>query len=250
MMKEKNLFKTFSLLAIFSIAMGFMESAIVVYLRKIYYPHGFSFPLTPIDPNIGVTEIMREAATLIMLIAIGIAAGRTKLQRLAFFIFCFGTWDIFYYVFLKMLLNWPANIFDWDILFLIPVPWVGPVVAPCLLSMTMILFAVILTALERKVPQLKVKTSDWLMMSAGSIIIIFSFVLEYIRSAFSADHGSKNQYLLSSMNNYVPEHYNWWIFFTGEIILLVTLLWILKRNITLKNSVINNESAENATNFI
>ena len=250
MKKEINLIRIFSQLALFSVAMGFMESAIVVYLRKIYYPHGFSFPLSPIDPDIGVTEILREAATLIMLITIGIAAGRTKLQRFSFFIFCFGIWDIFYYVLLKMLLNWPDTIFDWDILFLIPVPWVGPVIAPCLLSMTMILFAIVLTTLEKKVPQLKVKTSDWLMMSAGSVIIIFSFVLEYIRIAFSEGYSVKNQYLLSSMNNYVPEHYNWWIFFLGEIILLVTLLWILKRNITLKNSLVNNESAENATNFI
>jgi hypothetical protein len=126
MSEEKKLFKTFLWLTLFSIAMGYMESAIVVYLRKIYYPDGFQFPLTPIEVHIRLTEILREAATLIMLITIGIVAGKTKLQRFSFFIFCFGIWDIFYYVFLKMLLGWPATIFDWDILFLIPVPWVGP----------------------------------------------------------------------------------------------------------------------------
>lgn len=30
---------------IFSIAMGFLEAAVVVYLRQLYYPVGFTFPL-------------------------------------------------------------------------------------------------------------------------------------------------------------------------------------------------------------
>jgi hypothetical protein len=227
MSKEKNLFKTFLLLTLFSIAMGYMESAIVVYLRKIYYPEGFRFPLTPIEISIGATEILREAATLIMLITIGIAAGKTKLQRFSFFIFCFGIWDIFYYVFLKMLLDWPAHLFDWDILFLIPVPWVGPVIAPCILSLTMIAFAIVFTSFER---YLKLKTSDWLMLSAGSLIIIFSFVYDYIRILISQPGPQNSPTLLSEMNNYIPENYHWWIFISGESILIITMLFIFKRN--------------------
>ena len=88
-------------LTLFSIAMGFMETAIVVYLRELYYPKGFQFPLTVIPSNIALVEFLREAATLIMLIGIGIVAGKNKPQRFAFFIYCFAIWDIFYYVFLK-----------------------------------------------------------------------------------------------------------------------------------------------------
>ncbi|HKR06697.1 MAG TPA: hypothetical protein VJY62_18830 [Bacteroidia bacterium] len=227
MTEEKKLFKTFLWLALFSIAMGYMESAIVVYLRKIYYPEGFRFPLTPIEVNIGVTEILREAATLIMLLTIGIVAGKTKLQRFSFFIFCFGIWDIFYYVFLKMLLDWPAHLFDWDILFLIPVPWVGPVIAPCILSLTMIAFAITFTSFEQK---LKLKTSDWLMLSAGSLVIIFSFIYDYIRILLSQTYPENSKALLSEMNNYIPENYHWWIFIAGESILIITMLFILRRS--------------------
>jgi hypothetical protein len=237
MTEEKKLFKTFLWLTLFSIAMGYMESAIVVYLRKIYYPDGFNFPLTPIESNIGLTEILREAATLIMLITFGIVAGKTKLQRFSFFIFCFGIWDIFYYVFLKILLDWPRNIFDWDILFLIPVPWVGPVIAPCILSLTMIAVAILFTSYER---YLKVKTSDWLMLSTGSLVIIFSFIYDYIRIVFASTNFENNKMLLSEMNNYIPENYHWWIFAGGESILIITLIFVLKRRI--KNRISEFES--------
>lgn len=227
MVQEKKLFKTFLWLTAFSIAMGFMESAIVVYLRKIYYPDGFHFPLAPIELNIGAVEILREAATLIMLLTIGVVAGKTKLQRFSFFIFCFGIWDIFYYVFLKALLGWPQNIFDWDILFLIPVPWTGPVIAPCILSLTMIVFAMVFTNFEH---QLKLKISDWIMLSAGCLIIIFSFIYDYIRIVFSQTNSENNKALLSEMKNYIPGNYHWSIFLFGESLLIITILFIFRRS--------------------
>ena len=227
MNKDNKLLKTFLYLTLFSIAMGYMESAIVVYLRKIYYPDGFQFPLSPIESHIGITEILREAATLIMLITIGIVAGKTKLQRFSFFIFCFGIWDIFYYVFLKALLDWPSGIFEWDILFLIPVPWVGPVIAPCILSLTMIVFAIVITNQEHRIA---FKLTDWLLFSAGSIIVIFSFIYDYIHIIMSQTNPGSNAELLAEMNNYVPETYHWWVFITGEIILVASLINILLRN--------------------
>ena len=97
----KSSFRILWIVLLFSIAMGFLESAVVIYLRKIYYPNGFSLPLVAIDKDILLTELLREAATIIMLLTVGIIAGKTKVSRFAYFIFCFGVWDIFYYVFLK-----------------------------------------------------------------------------------------------------------------------------------------------------
>ena len=102
---------------LFSIAMAYLESAVVVYLREIYYPEGFIFPLTPIDSTIAITEFWREVATLVMLLGIGILTGKSAPQRLAFFLLSFAIWDIFYYVFLYVLLGWPASLMTWDILF-------------------------------------------------------------------------------------------------------------------------------------
>ncbi len=56
------------LLAVFALAMGYMEAAIVVYLRQLYYPQGFSFPLanTMLEP-VFVIELGRELATIVIL---------------------------------------------------------------------------------------------------------------------------------------------------------------------------------------
>ena len=90
----------------FSIAMGFLEAAVVIYLRLLYYPSGFQFPLVPLDERASVVEVLREAATVVMLVGFGAMAGKNFQQRLAFFLLAFAIWDLFYYVFLKAVLNW------------------------------------------------------------------------------------------------------------------------------------------------
>ena len=90
-------------ITLFGIAMGLLEGAVVVYLRELYYPEGFGFPLKLMSNQVALTELFREAATLIMLMSIGALAGRTRIERFAFFIYSFAVWDIFYYVFLKLL---------------------------------------------------------------------------------------------------------------------------------------------------
>ena len=79
---------------LFSIAMGYLESAVVVYLREIYYPEGFAFPLKVMDGGILITEIGRELATLVMLAGIGFIAGRSGLEKFGMFILAFGIWDM------------------------------------------------------------------------------------------------------------------------------------------------------------
>lgn len=209
-------------LTIFSIAMGFMETVIVVYLRKLYYPNGFDFPLVTMDLDILKAEFLREAATVIMLLGIGILTGKTAAQKFACFIFSFAIWDIFYYVFLKMLLDWPQSVFTWDILFLIPFPWVGPVLAPCIVSLTMIVLAMGIVYLEQKGYNMFIKTTDWLMFTAGSLIIIFSFMTDAFHY-LSAD--------LSKIENYVPVFYNWLLFWLGEGIIILGMFIYFKRTI-------------------
>jgi len=126
------------LVGVFAMAFAFVESSVVVYLRQISYPEGFAFPLKPgITSQIAV-EVSREFATIVMLIAIGMIAGTNRWQRFSYFLIGFGVWDIFYYVWLKLILDWPSSLLDWDILFLLPIPWIGPVIAPVLVSLVMI----------------------------------------------------------------------------------------------------------------
>src|SRR3954471_1701862 len=220
-----TLTKKITWLTLFSIAMGFMETVIVVYLRKLYYPNGFEFPLVAMDVDILKAEFLREAATVIMLLAIGILTGKTTAQKFAYFIFCFAIWDIFYYAFLKIVLGWPESLFTWDILFLIPVPWVGPVLAPCIVSLTMIVLALGIVYLQEKGNSVSIQTVDWLLFVLGSLVIIFSFMVNPLNSIV---HPS-----LVLSTTAVPILYNWWLFWIGEGVIVISIVRFFKRN---KNS--------------
>ncbi|MEJ2055753.1 MAG: hypothetical protein P8X42_17700, partial [Calditrichaceae bacterium] len=137
----KPLSKILSVNLIFFIAMAYIESAIVVYLREIYYPHGFNFPIKLIQNHIAFIEIGREVSTIVILwFSTMLVYGKFK-ERFALFLFNFGVWDIFYYVWLRIFLDWPSGWFEWDILFLIPLPWTSPWPAPVLVSIGFIITA-------------------------------------------------------------------------------------------------------------
>ena len=145
---------------VFAVSFGFVEAAVVVYLRHLLGV-GFTPPqierseilfLTPgiafLEPQTAVKiitntsilniERLREAATLTMLAAVAVLAARNLREKIAFFLLVFGIWDIFYYIFLKLVIGWPKSLFDLDIFFLLPTPWVGPVLVPILLSFILI----------------------------------------------------------------------------------------------------------------
>src|SRR5687767_1883921 len=123
----------------FAIAMAWVESASVFYIRTLVdriEPYQAN-PL-PIDGALGWIELWREAATLVMLATLGMLAGRTWRGRAGYAAIAFGAWDIFYYVFLRLMTGWPNTLLDWDILFLLPLPWWGPVLAPVSTALVMI----------------------------------------------------------------------------------------------------------------
>ena len=134
----------------FALAIAFVEAAVVVYLRKLYYPGGFGFPLKMIPQSILWIELGRELATIIMLMVVVGLIGHHFRQKLAYFAFLFGMWDIFYYVWLKIYLNWPSFLLEWNVLFLIPLPWVGPVLAPILVSLGLIFSAIVILLFYQK----------------------------------------------------------------------------------------------------
>ncbi len=203
-----------------------MESAVVVYLRKIYYPNGFEFPLKSIDDSMLVVEFLREAATLIMLVSIGIIAGRTKTERFGFFIFCFAIWDIFYYIFLYLLLGWPESLLTWDILFLIPVTWVGPVLGPIINSISMILLALIISYFTSANMKTRINSLEWMLLILGSFIVIISYIEGYVSFMMeefpfiAIFNYSKNNQLMEHASLYIPESFSWWIFIVGELLIL------------------------------
>lgn len=153
--------------------MAYLEAAVVVYLRIIFYPEGFSFPLIP-GPKVTILiELGREAATIVMLAAIAILCGRSRIERFAYFIFSFGVWDIMYYVWLRVQIGWPPSLLTWDLLFLIPLPWVGPVLAPVLVSIALIWVALwIINREDRGATPTFPRWAWWAEIFAGLVIII------------------------------------------------------------------------------
>ena len=174
--------KRFCIIVSFSIAFGYFEAAVVVYLRTIFYPADFTFPLTnfgitPLWKQLLLTEVGREAATLVIIFTGAWLFGQNLRQRFAYFLTIFAVWDIFYYVWLKVLLNWPASIMDWDILFLIPTAWAGPVLAPVIISLTLLLFAVIILYRSSRARALKVTLMDWIAFSLAGLVVVISFCI-------------------------------------------------------------------------
>ena len=233
---KKSTIQTLIWLAVFAVAMGYMETAVVVYLREIFYPDGFAFPLQPITSNIAIIEIIREAATIIMLAGAGILSGRTLVEKFGNFAYSFAIWDIFYYVFLKLLLNWPESFLTWDLLFLIPVPWVGPIICPLINSLTLILLALVISWFTDKNATAKLNGKEWAMLFAGTIIVIISYTIDY--SAYVLQRFSLSE-LLDDLNReeiliiaaqYIPNNFDWWIFIVGEIFILSGILMFVIRN--------------------
>jgi hypothetical protein len=161
---------------ILGLAIGWFEASVVVYLRKLYYPDGFRFPVVLADLDIALVEIAREAASLVLLAAGARLAGAFFLERFAAFMILFGIWDIFYYVVLKLLLDWPDSLATWDVLFLIPVPWIGPVWAPVMVSIALVSIGTYLFHTAER-PR-RIRALDWLVEIGAGLVVILSFTVD------------------------------------------------------------------------
>ena len=224
-------------ITLFAISMGIFEGAVVVYLRELYYPAGFNFPLTPIDSHIAITELVREFASLIMLLSVGIIAGKNFSQRFAWFIYSFAVWDIIYYLFLWLILAWPESLLTWDILFLLPVTWTGPVIAPILLSMLMILLALIIYHFNLKNNfKVIILRKEWLILILGSFIVILSFIWDCCRFLFKnislseLQNKSFSDKLFDLSVKYIPVSFSWILFLFGFAIISFGIILIYNRN--------------------
>lgn len=235
---KNSLLKTSIVLSLFAIAMGLLEAAVVIYLRDILYPEGFAFPLNPVRPDLVWTEILREMATLVMLLSVGITAGRTLAERFAWFLYAFAVWDIFYYVFLSVLIGWPESLMTWDVLFLIPVTWTGPVLSPLIVSSTMIPFSMLILArsYSAEAGPVSISPLSWILLTGGSVILIAAFTWDY--SGFVLEKMSfrdiwtlPESQVHALVHQYIPRRFNWLLFGLGEVVILSGILfyWLRSR---------------------
>jgi len=195
---------------LFGIAMAYLETAVVVYLRRMYGITDFSLGGPTFDPFVGAIEVGREFATLIMLLTVGWAAGKSLQDRIGYSLMIFGVWDIFYYIWLWVLIRWPKSFLETDLLFLIPLPWWGPVIAPMLIALLMVIGGISAVLLENKGCRIQFSAVDWVAIVLGIIILLYSFMRDAIKT-LPAD--------AETLSKLRPSAFNWWIYIPGLVLL-------------------------------
>jgi hypothetical protein len=164
--------------------MAWVESAAVFYLRSLihriepYQPN----PL-PVAGGFGFAEAVRELATMVMLLTVGILAGRNWKSRLGYSAIAFGVWDILYYVFLKVMCGWPRSLLDWDVLFLLPLPWWGPVLAPVSIALLMIMWGTVVSSWQIERARDGWERKAWGLNIFGVVLALYVFMADSIRVA-------------------------------------------------------------------
>jgi len=172
-----------TIVMVFAIAMAWVEAASVFYVRtlvdRIEPYQANPLPLEPVIGALGPVELWREAATLVMIGALGLLAGRTWRRRAGYAALAFGAWDIFYYVFLHLISGWPRTLFDWDILFLLPLPWWGPVLAPVSIALVMMLWGTLATQMNDRASHAR---WPWALGSVGVAVALAVFMIDAWRA--------------------------------------------------------------------
>jgi len=197
--------KSLSLLFIVAVAMAYLEAAVVVHLRGLYYPDRplTIFPLRLLPEDALRVELARELATLIMILCVAWLAEKNFTHVFAAFLFIFGLWDIFYYAWLKLVLGWPVSWLEWDVLFLIPWPWLGPWIAPAAVALLFVAWSAwALTAGTR----VRVTPFSGTLFLAGAALVLATFLLPGFPLLAQGVEGFRD---------YRPGAFSWGVFILG-----------------------------------
>jgi uncharacterized protein (DUF1330 family) len=198
--RDRKYWSFVAALTTFAAAFGYVEGAVVVYIREISYPAGFGFPLIAPPLRVAATEWVREVATIVLLLGAAFASAHGGERRFAVFAFCFGVWDIVYYVALKAILDWPSHWLEWDVLFLIPAIWIGPVLAPVIVSIGLIGASLLTLSRPDRAPHL-LRARDWVVEIVAGLVIIASFLWNANLAAAGG----------------LPKAFPWWLFALGYL---------------------------------
>jgi hypothetical protein len=189
---------------LFAIAMAVVEAAVVTYLRTLvdrvdpYQPGPLAAPA-----RLMRIEVAREVATLVMLGASAWLAGREWRARLGYFLIVFGVWDISYYAFLAPMSGWPRSPLDWDVLFLIPLPWWGPVLAPMCVAALMALCGTLITQFGKGGEALWPGRVSWMLWLAGAASSLYVFMADALHAP---------EWTEETLAKVLPQTFNWPLF--------------------------------------
>jgi hypothetical protein len=195
----------------FAIGMAWVEAASVFYLRalvdRIQPYQADPLPQEAMNGVLGRVELWREGATLVMIATLGTLAGRTWRRRAGYAALAFGVWDIFYYVFLRLISGWPTTLLDWDLLFLLPLPWWGPVLAPVSIALVMILWGTLATQSGEGETEAR---WAWGLASVGIVLALGIFMID----SWRALPGGRDAVL-----RVLPTTFNWPLFWMAVLLM-------------------------------
>jgi hypothetical protein len=149
-----------------------------------------------------------------MLLTLGMVAGRTWRARWGYAAVAFGIWDILYYVFLRMMSGWPRSLLDWDVLFLLPLPWWGPVLAPVTIALLMIVWGTIASQSRERILPAAITSKVWCLSAIGIALALYIFMADSLRQLDQLKNG---------MAYVLPTTFNWPMF-CGALMLMATPL--------------------------
>ena len=200
-------------LGAYAAAMAWVEAAVVVYLRRLYYPDDqlTLFPMRIWRTSDLLVELAREAATIVMILAVALLAASGRTRRVAAFLYVFGVWDLCYYLWLKLVLGWPVSWADWDILFLIPWAWLAPWFTPAVAALLFALWGggVLAVAQETVVPRRAA-----LLAVAGLTLMLASFLEPALPLVGQSPEAAAN---------FVPSRFLWAVYLPGSALLAAGL---------------------------
>jgi hypothetical protein len=193
------------LVVLFACGMAWVEAASVYYLRLMVSrldPYQAN-PL-PMSGNLEQVELVREAATLVMLFTVGMLAGRSRRTRFGYMALAFGVWDISYYAFLRVICDWPKSVFDWDVLFLLPLPWWGPVLAPVCIALLMIVWGTLVSQRVGISSDRSVASTVWWRFNwLGVALALYVFMADSLRAVHAG---------IEATRTVLPTAFDWPVF--------------------------------------
>ncbi len=223
--RQKAVFDTWCAVVLFALAMAWVESAVVFYLRTLinrivpYQPH----PLPISGARLGGAEVIREAATLVMLAAVGWLAGQSRRSRIGYGLLAFGVWDIAYYLWLIPLTAWPTSLADWDILFLIPLPWWGPVWAPVSIALLMCGFGTQVILGDRHDAPLWPGRPAQMAALLGMVLALYVFMADALNLVWTQPGAREN-----GLRHLLPTWFNWPLFTLALALLAAPLIDLMQ----------------------
>lgn len=218
-------------LSLFAIAMAQVEASVVVHLRTIYYPGNplAIFPLSLLSSRDLMIEMVRELATVVMIMSVAFLNSRGFALRFATFVYVFGMWDLFFYIWLKIMIDWPPGWLEWDVLFLIPWPWLGPWLTPALIALLFVIWGGWVIASGKMI---RFSRANTVLFVSGTTLALAAFLLPAVPLLRQGEE---------AFRQYQPHAFLWQLYIPGYL-LMTGSLWRVARDARLREDRANEQT--------